>query len=429
MPVAVCRISPNKRSPGMYAEKQWTCRVDAPLLRHRGSLQGSQRTFRGGPPRRTRRLHVYEMTRKREDRMKLNAMKHGMVLTLMVGIVVTGWAVRLAGSQTGSTAGMQAAGGRTLTQVATLDLPGPAGRRFDYLTIDDKGRYLFSAHLAAGLLYVIDLSNNAVVATIPDVPGVEGVAYIDEGHKVYTSNWHENKIGVVDLGQMKVVKKIPTEDKPDGIAYAAPFHKAYVSDERAKALAVIDTREDRPITMLRFDSETGVPQYDHVARKVYVNLQDKNVLAVVDPATDTVVGRYPVAGCKENHGMAIDPERHRAFLSCEGNDVLAVFNLDTQKVIATLPMAKGADVVQFDPGLSRISVACGSGAISVFQMDDPDRFRKVEDVQVPKKVHSLVVDVKTHRVYAPAEEENGRPVAKMLIFEAISGASSGATGK
>src|SRR5262249_40419882 len=84
---------------------------------------------------------------------------------------------------------------------------------------------------------------------------------------------------------------------------------------------------------------------------------------------------------------------------------------------------------QSDPGLGRIYVACGSGAISVFQMDNPDRFRKVEDVRVPKKVHSLVVDVKTHRVYAPAEEEDGRPVAKMLVFEAIPGASSGATGR
>jgi YVTN family beta-propeller protein len=319
--------------------------------------------------------------------------------------------------------------GTTLRQIAVIDLPGPAGHRFDYLTTDDEGRRLFSAHLAAGLLYVVDLHSNTVVATVSGVPGVEGVAYIAEGNKLYTSNWYENKIGVVDLAQMKVVKKIPTEDKPDGIAHAAPFHKAYVSDERAKALAVIDTRTDAPITLLRFDSETGVPQYDHVARKVYVNLQDKNVLAVIDPATDTVVGRYPVAGCKDNHGMAIDPERRRAFLSCEGNDVLAVFNLETNKVITTLPMAKGADVVQFDPGLGRIYVACGSGAISVFQMDGPDRFHKVEDVRVPRKVHSLGLDVRTHRLYAPAEEEDGRPVAKMLVFEAVSAASPGGTGK
>ena len=127
--------------------------------------------------------------------------------------------------------------------------------------------------------------------------------------------------------------------------------------------------------------------------------------------------------------MAIDPERRRAFLSCEGNDVLAVFNLETNRVIATLPMAKGADVVQVDPGLGRIYVACASGAISVFQMDDPERFHKVEDVRVPRKVHSLVVDVRTHRVYAPAEEEDGRPVAKMLVFEAVPGASSGASGR
>ena len=356
--------------------------------------------------------------------MTIQVLRRAAALTVVIGAVTV-----LAPLAPSGTAQPTPIGGVTLRQVATIDLPGPPGRRFDYLTTDDEGRQLYSAHLAAGLLYVIDLRNNTVVATIHDVPGVEGVAYIGDGRKVYTSNWHENKIGVVDLGQMKVVKKIPTEDKPDGIAYAAPFHKAYVSDERAKAVAVIDTREDRTITMLRFDSETGVLQYDAVARKVYVNLQDQNVLAVVDPATDTVVGRYPVAGCKENHGMAIDPERHRAFLACEGNDVLAVFNLDTKKVITTLAMAKGADVVQFDPGLGRIYVACGSGAISVFQMDDPDRFHKIEDVRVPKKVHSLGIDVKTHRLYAPAEEQDGRPVAKMLVFEAVPGTSSGAGGK
>src|SRR5262245_8559581 len=127
--------------------------------------------------------------------------------------------------------------------------------------------------------------------------------------------------------------------------------------------------------------------------------------------------------------MAIDPERRRAFLSCEGNDVLAVVNLETNQVIARLPMAKGADVVQYDPGLRRIYVACGSGAISVFQMEDPDRFRKVEEVPVPKKVNRIVVDVRTHRVYAPAEEQAGRPVAKMLVFEAFAGASTGPGGK
>lgn len=118
-----------------------------------------------------------------------------------------------------------------LRKIAEFELPGPAGKRFDYLTIDEDDNYLLSAHLAAGLLYVIDLRTNTVVKTVSGVPGVEGVAYVAEGKKVYTSNWGENKIGVIDLARMAVVKRLATETKPDGIAYAAPFHKAYVSNE------------------------------------------------------------------------------------------------------------------------------------------------------------------------------------------------------
>jgi YVTN family beta-propeller protein len=306
-----------------------------------------------------------------------------------------------------------------LRKIAEFELPGPPGKRFDYLTIDEDDNYLLSAHLAAGLLHIINLANNAIVGTVRDVPGAEGVAYIAEGKKVYTANWGENKIGVVDLVRMSVVKRIPTEEKPDGIAYAAPFHKAYVSNERAKAESVIDVRTDTITKVLRFDSETGVPQYDAVARKVYVNLQDRNTLAVIDPASDTVVDTYPVDGCQGNHGMALDLQHRRAFLSCEGNNVLTVFDLDAHKAIAHLPMAKGADVVMFDPGLGRIYVACSSGAISVFQMDDPTHFKKLQDFPVEPKIHSLAVDPRTHRIYAPAEQEKGRPASKMFVFEAV----------
>lgn len=309
--------------------------------------------------------------------------------------------------------------GATLKQIAVIDLPGPAGKRFDYLTIDYDDNYLLSAHLAAGLLYVIDLGTNRVVKAIPDVPGVEGVEFVPESRKVYTSDWYENKIGVVDLKSMAVVKKLPTEAKPDGSTYAPPFHKLYVSDERAKAEAVVDVSADKIIKTLHFDSETGMPQYDPEARKVYLNLQDQNIFAIIDPATDEVVARYPVGECRGNHGMALDAKHHRAFLSCEDNNLMTVFDLDKHTPIVNLPMADGPDVIKFDAGLRRIYVACSSGAISVFQQDDPDHYRKLKDFRVQKKVHSLAVDEKTHRLYAPEQEENGKPVARMIVYEAV----------
>lgn len=309
--------------------------------------------------------------------------------------------------------------GQTLKEVAKFDLPGPGGKRFDYLTIDPDDHYLISAHLAANQTYVIDVRTNKVVATVTDTPGAEGVEYVPELKKFYTSNAHDNTIGVVDLKQMKVVKKLKTEAKPDGSAYAAPFHKLYVSDERGKAEAIVDVTKDEIVKTLHFDSETGMPQYDPVARKIYVNLQDQNILAVIDPATDTVVGKYPVGKCQGNHGMALDPEHHRAFLACEGNDLMTVFDLEKNAAIAFLPLAGGPDVIKFDPGLRRIYVACYSGAISVFHEDDADHYRKLEDFRVQHAVHTVAVDLQTHRLYTPEQEEDGKPVARMVVYEAL----------
>ena len=314
--------------------------------------------------------------------------------------------------------GMHAqSGASTLKKVKDYDLSGPPGKRFDYLTIDTDDDYLISAHLAANQTYVIDLHTDKVLATVTDTPGAEGVEYVPEFKKFYTSNAGDNTIGVVDMKQVKVVKKLKTESKPDGSTYAAPYHKLYVSDERGKAEAIVDVTKDEIIKTLHFDSETGMPQYDPVARKVYVNLQDTNIFAVIDPSTDEVIGRYSVGRCKGNHGMTLDPEHHRAFLACEGNELMTVFDLDKNQPIAFLPMAGGPDVIKFDPGLKRIYVACSSGAISVFQMDDPDHYRKLEDFPVQKKVHSLAVDLQTHRVYAPEQEADGKPVARMGVYE------------
>jgi DNA-binding beta-propeller fold protein YncE len=307
----------------------------------------------------------------------------------------------------------------SLRKLAAFDLPGPGGKRFDYLTIDTDDHYLFSAHLAAGQTYVIDLRTNKVVATVADTPGVEGIEYVPELKKFYTSNAGDNTIGVVDLRQMKVVKTLHTEKKPDGSAYATPFRKLYVSDERGKAEAIVDVTKDEITKTLRFDSETGMPQYDPVAQKVYVNLQDQNIFAVIDPATDEVVGRYPVGRCQGNHGMTLDPEHHRAFLSCEGNNLMTVFDLDKHEPIAFLPMADGPDVIKFDRGLGRVYAACYSGAISVFHQDDPNHYRKIEDFKVQHAVHTLAVDLETHRVYTPEQEADGKPVARMVVYEAI----------
>jgi DNA-binding beta-propeller fold protein YncE len=336
-------------------------------------------------------------------------------ILLFCGIVI--WMHESREGDVAASAGASNAGAALLREVGSIELPGPKGKRFDYLTIDSSRNLLFSTHLGAGLLYAIDLKTNKLVKTFEDLPGIEGVEVASDVKKAYTSNWLENKIGVIDLDQMKLIKKIPTESKPDGIAYAPPYHKVYVSDERAHALAVVDVNTDTIVTTLHFESETGNPRYDPVSKRIYVNLQDKNVIAEIDPATDKQVAEYSVGKCRGNHGMALDPEHRLAFLSCEENDLMTVFRLDTHEPIAFFPQAKGGDVIAYDPGLKRIYVACYAGAISIFQEDDPTHIRKLGDAPAQKKVHSLAVDLNTHRLYVPEQEHDGAPAARITIFE------------
>jgi DNA-binding beta-propeller fold protein YncE len=308
---------------------------------------------------------------------------------------------------------------QSLRQVGVIDLPGPKGQRFDYLTTDPDDHYLLSAHLGPGILYVIDMRTDRLVQAIPGVPGITGVEYVPGLRKVYTSNWGEEKIGVVDLRQMKVLKRLRTAAKPNGSTYAEGFRKVYVSNTTGKAVSVVSVDTDEIVKTLEFNSETGMPQYDPVTRRVYVNLRSTNQIVSIDPATDTVIERYAVDGCKYNHGMALDTEHHRAFLLCGGNRTLTVLALDTHEAVAHLPLPQGADVIKYDAGLRRAYAACASGYISIIQEDDPMHFRKLDDFPVQKMVHSLAVDPATHRVYAPEQQEDGKPAARIVVYEPL----------
>jgi hypothetical protein len=60
----------------------------------------------------------------------------------------------------------------------------------------------------------------------------------------------------------------------------------------------------------------------------------------------------------------------------------------------------------------------------VYQEDDADHFRRLRDVPVQRLVHSLEVDATTHRVYAPEQEEDGKPVARIVVYEEITESSA-----
>jgi len=62
----------------------------------------------------------------------------------------------------------------------------------------------------------------------------------------------------------------------------------------------------------------------------------------VDIVKRAVVQGWPLQGCEAPTGMAIDEIHRRLFIGCGANAVLAIFDLDEHRVVATVPIGKGA---------------------------------------------------------------------------------------
>jgi YVTN family beta-propeller protein len=219
-------------------------------------------------------------------------------------------------------------------------------------------------------------------------------------------------LAVIDDQSLNVVARVPAGDYPDGIAYASKENKIYVSDLHGKTDTVIDAKTNQRLTTIELGGGAGNSQYDSVSNRIFVTVDGREELAEIDPHIDQIAGRYPLTGCKGSHGLLIDSEHRLAFAACEENSKLVVFDLQSKKATVTLTVGADPDVLAFDNGLHRLYVSAESGNISIF--DEHDRgLQKVFEGFFAANAHTVAVDSRTHRVYWPLQNVNGKPVLRI----------------
>jgi YVTN family beta-propeller protein len=299
---------------------------------------------------------------------------------------------------------------RTLRDVS---LSG-ATSRFDYQSFDPNTGRLYIAHLGDGMLTVFDASKETVVGDVRYLSRVHGVIAVPELHRVYASATGTNELAVIDDSTLQIVARVPAGDYPDGIAYAIKWKKIYVSDLHGKTDTVIDANTNQRLTTIALGGGAGNTQYDSVSEHIFVTVHGQNQLAEIDPTRDEVIARYPLPGCSESHGLLIDSEHRLAFIACEKNAKLAVFDLETKKMTAISSVGADPDVLAFDKGFGRLYVSAESGIVSIFD----ERVRNLEKVGegfFAPNAHSVAVDDRTHRVYFPLQNVGGKPILRIAL--------------
>ena len=299
-----------------------------------------------------------------------------------------------------------------LKLVREIPLPGPANR-FDYQTIDPATGRIYMNHMNAGRTIVFDADRGRVITEIMDLPRATGILAVPSHHQVYVSAAGAHQVAIIDDRTLKVTSRVGDIRFPDGIAYAREADKVFVSDKSGATDVVIDPKTSTKRSTIALAGEAGNTHYDSVSHCILVAVQTKNQLVAIDPVNERIVQRYEWAFSDHPHGFTLDEEGRLAFITGEGNSALLVVDLRTMKVIQTLKIADDPDVLAWDASLRRLYVAAESGVLAAYWLDGKT-LRLIGEVHAPR-AHTVSVDPRTHLVYLPLENVNGRPVLR--VFE------------
>src|SRR5207248_9577354 len=108
-----------------------------------------------------------------------------------------------------------------------------------------------------------------------------------------------------------------------------------------------EVRSNGRIDTIKMGHELGNQQCDPVSHLVYACVQSRNDFVEINPATNEIQARYPLPGSDHPHGFYIDDEHGKAYIACEGNNKLLVFNMTTHAFATVFPLGDVPDVLAF----------------------------------------------------------------------------------
>src|ERR1700687_4447257 len=287
--------------------------------------------------------------------------------------------------------------------------PVPGNGGFDYVTIDSAARRLYLSH--GTQVDVVDADNGKLVGTIPDTPGVHGIAIAPEFKHGFTSNGRENKVSMFDPSTLQLIKKIDVGKGPDGIYYDPATKRVFTNNHGTHDITAIDAvrGEVAGTVKLEGDGEQAIIGADGL---IYVNSENTAEVVVFDPKSLEVKKRFPIGVAKTPTGLAYDPKTNRLFIGAREEPKMVVMDAANGKVITNLPIGAGVDYAGFDPSSKLIFFSCSDGTLSIYHEKSADAYEDAGAVKTQRSAKTMGFDPKTKKIFLPAAEYDETPAAE-----------------
>jgi DNA-binding beta-propeller fold protein YncE len=172
----------------------------------------------------------------------------------------------------------------------------------------------------------------------------------------------------------------------------------------------IDAKTDKVVGTipLRGKPEFAVANGDG---QLFVNIETSGEIAELDAAGLKVINRWPMKGCEEPSGLALD-KADRILLSGCSNKIVAVVSAKDGTLVTTLPIGDGVDGVSFDPEFGLGFSSNGEGTLTVVGQEN-GKWQVVQNVTTQRGARTLALNPASHEIYvvtaSVAPQQGERP--------------------
>ena len=282
--------------------------------------------------------------------------------------------------------------------------------RWDYVAFDSVNRRLYVSHNSS--VEVVDPDAGKVVATIPQLHNVHGIAIANDLNRGFITNGGNtsNSVTIFDLKTLAKVGEPATGKNPDAVCYEPKTKRVFSINHSDTTATAIDAKTGEVLKSFPTGPTGEFCQTDGNGT-LFVNLEDSAELLQIDAAKMEVTKKISLAPCEGPSGLAIDVKGKKLFSVCS-NKMMAVTDIPTMKVIATPAVGAGPDAAGFDSTLGlAFSSNGGDGTLTIVKPVN-GKYEAVDTVTTERSARTMTIDEKLHKVYLLAAEYGTQPAGQ-----------------